>query len=154
MPGSRLVLRTRPSRQPAVPVNGGLSSSEADNRKAVDVNNRRNDHARRQTSSSPQRGAGAVCEHTGVVGFCGQCDGQWVVQASGVTYVFDLGEAAMVTIMPRDDDDFGVPAYPQLLKLAQDLGGMSVGKPMDISAHDSFGQAVQITGHISYIASV
>lgn len=124
------------------------------NRQASEEDQRRKERGSGQTSGS-RRGsaAGVVCEHTGVVGFCGQCDGHWVVQASGITYVFDL-EAHTVTVMPGDVDDEGVPPYPQLLMLSQDLGAMSVSKPMEVAVHDPWGEDQVIGGRISYIARV
>lgn len=93
-----------------------------------------------------------MCKHTGAVGFCGQCDGQWVVRASGTTYVFDL-DAGTVTILPADGDDGdGVLPYPQLLMLTQDLGSVSVKSPMEVAARDHWGGARQITGWISHIS--
>lgn len=125
------------------------------NREARQRDERRDADAGRHASGARQgAGAGAVCEHTGALGFCGQCDGQWVVQASGVTYAFDL-DAGMVTIMPGDVDDDGAPPYPQsLLMLTQDLGGMSVREPMEVAVHDPWGEDQTLSGRISYIARV
>lgn len=124
-------------------------------REAAQRDERRDEAARAHAASSSQGvSARAVCEHTGVVGFCGQCDGQWIVQASGVTYVFDL-DTDMVTVMPGDvDDDEVVPLYPQLLMLAEDLGGMSVRGPMKVAVHDPWGEHQILSGWISYIAHV
>lgn len=124
------------------------------NREAAERDQRRKERASRQASGARQgTSAGAVCEHTGVVGFCGQCDGQWVVQASGITYVFDL-DVGVVTVMPGDVDDDGVPPFPELLMLTQDLGGMSVAKRMEVAVHDPWGEDHVISGRISYIARV
>lgn len=89
-----------------------------------------------------------------MVGFCGLCAGQWVVQASGITYVFDL-DARVVTVMPGDvDDDEGALPYPQLLMLSQDLGPVSVNSPLEVAAQDPWGEMMLINGWISYISRV
>lgn len=117
------------------------------------------DHRMNERASGLRSGVGqdaaarTVCEHTGVIGFCGECEGQWVVQASGITYVFDL-DVGMVTAMPGDIDDDGATPYPQLLMLPQDLGGMSVNRRMEVSVHDPWGRDQVISGRIAYIARV
>lgn len=127
------------------------------NREAAQRDERHNAGGSGPASGSREgTGASAVCEHTGVVGFCGQCDGQWVVQASGVTYVFDLA-ASMVTVMPGDvDDDDGVPPYPQLFMVTSDLGGMRVRGALEVTVHDPWGEGEDhiLSGWISYIARV
>lgn len=80
-------------------------------REAADLAQRRGARARERIGSLEQS-ASAICKHTAVVGFCGQCEGQWLVQASRITYAFDL-DAGMVTVMPGDvDDEDGLPPYP------------------------------------------
>lgn len=124
------------------------------NSEAAERDQRRDERASRLASGSRQDApAATVCEHTGVIGFCGQCDGQWVVQASGTTYVFDL-DVGTVTAVPGDIDDDSAPPYPQLLIPTQDLGGMSVNRRMEVSVRDPWGQDQVISGWITYIARV
>ncbi len=86
--------------------------------------------------------------------FCGECEGHWVVQASGITYVFDLDEGA-ITVMPGDvDDDDGAPPFPVLLMIADGFGAVSMNAPMEVVVQDLEGAAGLVTGYVSYIASM
>lgn len=122
-------------------------------REAADLAQRRGARARERIGSLEQS-ASAICKHTAVVGFCGQCEGQWLVQASGITYAFDL-DAGMVTVMPGDvDDEDGLPPYPQLLMLAPGLGPMSLNSAMEVAVQDPWGEEAVLIGSISYISRI
>lgn len=122
-------------------------------REAADLAQRRGARARERIGSLEQS-ASAICKHTAVVGFCGQCEGQWLVQASGITYAFDL-DAGMVTVMPGDvDDEDGLPPYPQLLMLAPGLGPMSLNSAMEVAVQDLWGEEAVLIGSISYISRI
>lgn len=122
-------------------------------REAADLAQRRGARARERIGSLEQS-ASAICQHTAVVGFCGQCEGQWLVQASGITYAFDLN-AGMVTVMPGDvDDEDGLPPYPQLLMLAPGLGPMSLNSAMEVAVQDPWGEEAVLIGWISYISRI
>jgi excisionase family DNA binding protein len=122
-------------------------------REAADLAQRRSARARERIGSLEQS-ASAICKHTAVVGFCGQCEGQWLVQASGITYAFDL-DAGMVTVMPGDvDDEDGLLPYPQLLMLAPGLGPMSLNSAMEVAVQDPWGEEAVLIGSISYISGI
>ena len=122
-------------------------------REAADLAQRRGARARERIGSLEQS-ASAICKHTAVVGFCGQCEGQWLVQASGITYAFDL-DAGMVTVMPGDvDDEDGLPPYPQLLLLAPGLRPMILNSAMEVAVQDPCGEEAVLIGSISYISRI
>jgi excisionase family DNA binding protein len=121
-------------------------------REAADLAQRRGARARERIASLES--AIGICKHTAVVGFCGQCKGQWLVQASGITYAFDL-DAGMVTVMPGDvDDEDGLPPYPQLLMLAPGLGPLSLDSAMEVAVQDPWGEGAVLIGSISYISRI
>jgi len=121
-------------------------------REAADLAQRRGARARERIGSLEQS-ASAIC-NTAVVGFCGHCEGQWLVQASGITYAFDLS-AGIVTVMPGDvDDEVGLPPYPQLLMLAPGLGPTSLNSAMEVAVQDPWGEEAVLIGWISYISRI
>lgn len=130
-----------------------LDSYVLDRRREIaELDERRAQKAQRARAARLDALRKVACAHMPGAVFCGECEGHWVVQASGITYVFDL-DAGAIKVMPGDvDDDDRAPLYPLLLIIADGFGAVSMDAPMEVPVQDLGGATGLITGYVSYIA--
>lgn len=123
-------------------------------REIAELEERRAQKAQRVRAARLDALGAVACSHVPGAAFCGQCGGQWVVQASGITYVVDL-DGGFVKVMPGEfGDDDGAPPFPVLLKIEAGFDAVFMNSLMEVGVQDLGGQTGMITGFTSYIARV